>query len=84
MKTREAGEEEGNGKGNKSNGDGKEEGNQWQGGRAMVFNLLFTWRNLEGYPAQPGLIWKNLEGYPAQPGLIFSSVSHSVCLSVGQ
>jgi hypothetical protein len=37
-----------------------------------------TWRNLEGYPGQPGLTWRNLEGYQAQPGLIPSSVRLSV------
>ncbi len=40
---------------------------------------MLTWRNLEGYPAQPEWTWRNLEGYPAQPGLIRSSVCHSVC-----
>ncbi len=28
------------------------------------------------------LTWRNLEGYPAQPGLICFSVHHSVCQSV--
>jgi hypothetical protein len=63
---------------------------------STIVGLILTWRNLEGYPAQPGLTWwnledypaqpgltwRNLEGYPAQPGLIHSSIYHSVHPSV--
>ncbi len=48
-------------------------------GTILLYLVLLTWRNLEGYPAQPGLTWRNLEGYPAQWGLICSSVCLSVC-----
>ncbi len=39
-----------------------------------VFYIRITWRNLEGYPAQPGLTWRNLEGYPDQPGLTWRNL----------
>jgi hypothetical protein len=41
MKMREAGKEEGNGKGNKSNGNGKEEGDAKEGSNGIFLSFDF-------------------------------------------